>query len=192
MRSRGKCDLCGNPPSTPLRHGTIRGVDTAEIVLDYLRVLAWPLVVTVALLAFRASIRNVLARLSAFEGFGVKASLEKVVHDAQRVTGSPEGRRPRGDSSLATMAVGGEAHIFSLRSYSETRGPAEAFRDGNIVLADLSPASDADAKRMVDFLAGTVFNARGTIERWDDKVFLLTPPGGPRPKRDFPPVPAAR
>lgn len=62
------------------------------------------------------------------------------------------------------------------RTYNEARVIGENFRDGIPVIMNLSEMSDTDAKRLVDFAAGLVFSARGTIERVTSKVFLLSPP----------------
>jgi cell division inhibitor SepF len=62
------------------------------------------------------------------------------------------------------------------RTYNEARVIGENYRDGIPVIMNLSEMSDAEAKRLVDFAAGLVFSARGTIERVTAKVFLLTPP----------------
>jgi len=49
-------------------------VQIAAIVLEYVKVLAWPIVVLVALLLFRKSVQHWVRRLTTFEaeGFGVK------------------------------------------------------------------------------------------------------------------------
>ncbi len=62
------------------------------------------------------------------------------------------------------------------RTYNEARTIGEHFRDGTPVIMNLSEMDDNDAKRLVDFSAGLVFAARGTIERVTSKVFLLSPP----------------
>lgn len=62
------------------------------------------------------------------------------------------------------------------RTYNEARTIGEHFREGIPVIMNLSEMDDNDAKRLVDFSAGLVFAARGTIERVTSKVFLLSPP----------------
>ena len=62
------------------------------------------------------------------------------------------------------------------RTYNEARVIGENFRDGIPVIMNLSEMDDTDAKRLVDFAAGLVFAARGSIERVTAKVFLLSPP----------------
>lgn len=61
--------------------------------------------------------------------------------------------------------------------YTDARAIGEKFREGYIVTADLSAMNDSDAKRLVDFMAGMVFVARGSITRMRFKVFELRGPG---------------
>ena len=145
-------------------------MDEARLVLDYLRVLVWPLVVTGAVLIFRHELRDVARRLTALEGFGVKAALKESVRDAQRLTGSAsQSRAPKEIPSGTTS--------FKPKSYVEARELAETFRSGEAVLVSLEQAPDHDAKRLIDFMAGIVFQSRGHIERVSSKVFLITPGG---------------
>jgi cell division inhibitor SepF len=60
-------------------------------------------------------------------------------------------------------------------TYNDARTVGEQFRDGNPVIMNLTEMDDADAKRLVDFAAGLVFAAHGSIERITNKVFLLSP-----------------
>lgn len=113
---------------------------TAETVLDYLRALAWPAVTVTALVLFRRSIRSILARVSQVEGFGMRASLDRDMEEAQRVTGSPTTARPR------TGLDPNDLHAFALREYNDLRAPATHFREGRIVLADLSQGLGAGRK----------------------------------------------
>lgn len=63
------------------------------------------------------------------------------------------------------------------RAYNDARTVGQNFRDGVPVIMNLSEIGDADAKRLVDFAAGLVFAAHGSINRVTAKVFLLSPAG---------------
>ena len=63
------------------------------------------------------------------------------------------------------------------RTYNDARTVGEHFRDGVPVIMNLSEISDSEAKRLVDFSAGLVFAAHGSINRVTAKVFLLSPAG---------------
>lgn len=80
-------------------------------------------------------------------------------------------RRPRPASPLSRIET------VTPRAYNDARTVGEHFRDGIPVIMNLSEISDADAKRLVDFAAGLVFSAHGSINRVTAKVFLLSPAG---------------
>lgn len=66
----------------------------ADQVLSYLKVLVWPVIVTVALVLFRGPIGEVLRGLEEIEGFGFKAKIRRRVIQAARnseeaLAGSP-------------------------------------------------------------------------------------------------------
>ena len=76
----------------------------------------------------------------------------------------------------ASTAV--ELHRISTihpRTYNEAKTIGEAFRSGTPVIMNLSDMDDSDAKRLVDFAAGLIFGLHGSIERFTNKVFLLSP-----------------
>ena len=99
-------------------------MDLAEIVLDYLRVLVWPLTVLTALALFRQSLRSVLSRLAMFEGFGVKATLAEAAAEAAQVTGSP---KPTPGKRRVLPASGLNGVRFAPESYTEARAFATVF-----------------------------------------------------------------
>jgi cell division inhibitor SepF len=63
------------------------------------------------------------------------------------------------------------------RAYNDARTVGEHFRDGVPVIMNLSEITESEAKRLVDFAAGLVFSAHGSINRVTAKVFLLSPAG---------------
>jgi len=85
-----------------------------------------------------------------------------------------EHRRPR-----QMAAVSGLTRIETVtpRTYNDARAVGEHFRDGVPVIMNLSEITDSEAKRLVDFSAGLVFSAHGSINRVTAKVFLLSPAG---------------
>ena len=85
-----------------------------------------------------------------------------------------EHRRPR-----QMAAVSGLTRIETVtpRTYNDARAVGEHFRDGVPVIMNLSEITDSEAKRLVDFAAGLVFSAHGSINRVTAKVFLLSPAG---------------
>jgi cell division inhibitor SepF len=85
-----------------------------------------------------------------------------------------EHRRPR---PVAPASALSRIETVTPRTYNDARTVGEHFRDGVPVIMNLSEISDAEAKRLVDFAAGLVFSAYGSINRVTTKVFLLSPNG---------------
>ncbi len=54
---------------------------------------------------------------------------------------------------------------------------AESLISGQTILLNLKDLPDTEGRRMIDYIAGVLFAIRGTIERPDDRTFLLTPYG---------------
>lgn len=86
-----------------------------------------------------------------------------------------EERRPRNTPTPARASSLSRIETVTPRAYNDARTVGEHFRDGVPVIMNLSEISDADAKRLVDFSAGLVFSAHGSINRITAKVFLLSP-----------------
>lgn len=84
-----------------------------------------------------------------------------------------ERRRPRTAQGAAIARI----ETVTPRAYNDARTVGENFRDGVPVIMNLSEISDEEAKRLVDFAAGLVFSAHGSINRITAKVFLLSPAG---------------
>ncbi|MGP6172812.1 cell division protein SepF [Corynebacterium sp. A21] len=62
-----------------------------------------------------------------------------------------------------------------LRSYKEAARIGEPFRDGDVVVFDLSDMDKAEATRLVDFAAGLCFALRGTMKKVEGRVFAIVP-----------------
>lgn len=144
-------------------------MEIANLVLDYIRVLIWPLVLGGLLVGFRDVFRPLAARMTQLAALGVTATFEAAVHQAEEVT-----------DSVATKMAPTRAQLEKVlrvdaRKYEDARRLATEYRAGRTVLLSLEDAPDKDAKRLVDFSAGMVFQSAGTIERIASKTFLLTP-----------------
>ncbi len=62
-------------------------------------------------------------------------------------------------------------------SLKEAPAIAESLISGQTIVLNLKDLPDAEGRRMIDYIAGVLFAIRGTIERPDDRTFLLTPYG---------------
>lgn len=87
-----------------------------------------------------------------------------------------EHRRPQARPVAPTSGLD-RIETVTPRAYNDARTVGEHFRDGVPVIMNLSEIPDSEAKRLVDFAAGLVFSAHGSINRVTAKVFLLSPEG---------------
>ena len=85
-----------------------------------------------------------------------------------------EHRRPR---AVAPVSALSRIETVTPRAYNDARTVGEHYRDGVPVIMNLSEITESEAKRLVDFAAGLVFSAHGSINRVTAKVFLLSPAG---------------
>ncbi|TXL62845.1 cell division protein SepF [Aeromicrobium terrae] len=85
-----------------------------------------------------------------------------------------EHRRPSRPVSVPTSDLS-RIETVTPRTYNDARTVGEHYRVGVPVIMNLSEIDDDDAKRLVDFAAGLVFAAHGSINRVTAKVFLLSP-----------------
>ncbi|MFC6171754.1 cell division protein SepF [Loigolactobacillus jiayinensis] len=65
--------------------------------------------------------------------------------------------------------------IFEPRLYSDVKEAASHLLNSRAVVLSFKRIDQAQAKRIVDFLTGTVFAINGDIERIGDEIFLCTP-----------------
>lgn len=66
--------------------------------------------------------------------------------------------------------------IVQPRVYSEANDIARAILKNEVVLVNFSVIDESQARRIVDFLTGTVMAIQGNIERVGNEIFLCTPP----------------
>jgi cell division inhibitor SepF len=68
-----------------------------------------------------------------------------------------------------------EIQTFDPTSYSEAVSIAHVYRDGIPVIVNMAQMSEADARKLIDFLCGLKEGLDGHIKRVTAKVYLLTP-----------------
>jgi len=68
-----------------------------------------------------------------------------------------------------------ESQTFDPVTYSEARSIAEVYRVGVPVIVNMAQMSEADARKLVDFMCGLKEGLDGHIKRVTAKVYLLTP-----------------
>ncbi|MCT4396620.1 cell division protein SepF [Periweissella beninensis] len=65
--------------------------------------------------------------------------------------------------------------LFEPKKYADVKEVANRLLSGQATIVNFSAIEDSQAKRIVDFLTGTVYAIDGEIERIGDAIFLVTP-----------------
>ncbi|MFC6296141.1 cell division protein SepF [Lactiplantibacillus daoliensis] len=72
-------------------------------------------------------------------------------------------------------AVNSKIALFEPRIYSDVKEIAAQLLKNQAVIINFDHVDDAMARRIVDFLTGTVYAINGEIERIGDEIFLCIP-----------------
>lgn len=65
--------------------------------------------------------------------------------------------------------------LFEPRAYSESQQIANYLKSNNAVIVNLKRVTPDQAKRIVDFLSGTLYAIEGGLEKLGGGIFLCTP-----------------
>lgn len=66
--------------------------------------------------------------------------------------------------------------LYEPRVYSDAKEVAQNLLNNKAVIINFARMDDEQARRIVDFITGTVYALNGEIQRVGDKIFLATPP----------------
>ena len=80
-------------------------------------------------------------------------------------------------SEAEAMAEDGGAKMILLepRAYSEAQQIADHLKKRNTVVVNLKRVTSDQAKRIMDFLSGTIYAIKGNIQKIGSGIFLCTP-----------------
>ena len=82
----------------------------------------------------------------------------------------------------ALKKIGGDGNkmiLFELRAYSESQQIADYLKSSNAVIVNLKRVTPDQAKRIVDFLSGTLYAIEGGLQKLGGGIFLCTPSSVP-------------
>ncbi len=82
------------------------------------------------------------------------------------------------DSLNALNEVGGDGNkmiLFEPRAYSESQQIADYLKNNNAVIVNLKRVTPDQAKRIVDFLSGTLYAIEGGLQKLGGGIFLCAP-----------------
>lgn len=70
---------------------------------------------------------------------------------------------------------GAKMILLEPRAYSETQQIADHLKKRNTVVVNLKRVTSDQAKRIMDFLSGTIYAIKGNIQKIGNGIFLCTP-----------------
>lgn len=100
------------------------------------------------------------------------------IQEEKKIVNMRQTTRSAANKKAARQAVvggAGKITILEPRSYSEVMAMAKHILNGESVLINFQNVEEEQARRIVDFLTGTVYAQDGDIKRVGDEIFLCTP-----------------
>ena len=77
--------------------------------------------------------------------------------------------------TFAEMSGTSKMVLFEPRAYSESQQIADYLKKRNAVVVNLKRVTPDQAKRIVDFLSGTLYAINGGLQKLGTGIFLCTP-----------------
>lgn len=97
----------------------------------------------------------------------------------KKVVSMPNSTRkaaPETTSTAAQNSVTNKVTVLEPRTYTEAKKIAQCIFRNEVVIVNFHLVEEAQARRIVDFLTGSVFALDGDIQRIGEEMFLCTPP----------------
>jgi cell division inhibitor SepF len=88
---------------------------------------------------------------------------------------NPKNQQKQNVVSLQSVQKSSKLVLFEPRTYSEAQEIADHLKNRRAVVVNLQRIEHDQAKRIVDFLSGTVYAIGGDIQQVGSKIFLCTP-----------------
>ena len=79
------------------------------------------------------------------------------------------------DAEKVTIPSSGKMILLEPRAYSESQQIADHLKKRNTVVVNMKRVTPDQAKRIVDFLSGTVYAIGGDLQKIGGGIFLCTP-----------------
>lgn len=83
------------------------------------------------------------------------------------------------DALKSMSGDGNKMILFEPRAYSESQQIADYLKTSNAVIVNLKRVTPDQAKRIVDFLSGTLYAIEGGLQKLGGGIFLCTPSSVP-------------
>ena len=78
-------------------------------------------------------------------------------------------------TATSTGSISGKMILLEPRGYSESQQIADHLKKKNTVVVNMKRVTPDQAKRIVDFLSGTVYALEGDLQKIGAGIFLCTP-----------------
>ena len=79
------------------------------------------------------------------------------------------------DAEKVTIPSSGKMILLEPRAYSESQQIADHLKKRNTVVVNMKRVTTEQAKRIIDFLSGTVYAIGGDLQKIGVGIFLCTP-----------------
>ena len=79
------------------------------------------------------------------------------------------------DEEKIAVSANGKMILLEPRAYSESQQIADHLKKRNTVVVNMKRVTPDQAKRIVDFLSGTVYAIGGDLQKIGGGIFLCTP-----------------
>ncbi|QOS99549.1 cell division protein SepF [Brevibacterium sp. JNUCC-42] len=125
---------------------------------------------------------GVMNKLMNFFGLENEEYVEEYVEE-DRDQGAPpkkNGQRASAGSNVVSLHAARDREgirlmLFEPRHYSDAQDIADSLRNRRPVVVNLQRVENDQAKRIIDFLSGTVYALNGDIQKVGEQIFVCTP-----------------
>ncbi|MCM3078463.1 MULTISPECIES: cell division protein SepF [Brevibacillus] len=123
---------------------------------------------------------GVMNKLMGFLGLDNEEYIEETVEEQREEQDSSTKRQPAGRANNVVPFQAREKEGIRLilcepRHYSDAQDIADNLRHRRPVVVNLHRVEKDQAKRIIDFLSGTVYALNGDIQKVGDTIFVCTP-----------------
>ncbi|GMA70454.1 cell division protein SepF [Leuconostoc litchii] len=84
-------------------------------------------------------------------------------------------QNPQTHATTGLNSANSKIALFEPKVYSDSRSIASQILGGEAAIVNFTQIDEAQAKRILDFLGGTIYAVNGEIERIGQSIFLVTP-----------------
>ena len=88
---------------------------------------------------------------------------------------TPEDEFYAADNDKGEVNTGNKMILLEPRAYSESQQIADHLKKRNTIVVNLKRVTPEQAKRIVDFLTGTLYAIGGNMQKLGNGIFLCTP-----------------